>query len=278
MNTISSTSMTSTNGVTLISLMTARRRRLLPAARCRADDARRHICPLTRARRSAATGSPRIRRQNPQPLRLPVHLGDELIVENSRRNGGNEADRGREQRLGDAGRNHRQRGVLRGRNRLEAGHDAPDRAEQADEGAGRADRRQHQKPALHVLDLARDGDVHHLFDAHLQAGEASGRGPRSSASIRAWRRRTARRSNGRAWRRATYRAPPATGPTRTPARSRRPILRMRANKNVLSIAIAQTQTEQTIRPVITVLTSQWACQNRWNSDRSEEVNGKADAR
>ena len=42
------------------------------------------------------------------------------------------------------------------------------------------------------------------------------------------------------------------------------------------MAIAQTQTEQTISPIITVLTSQWACQNRWNSDRSEDVNGKAD--
>src|SRR5690349_18639217 len=51
---------------------------------------------------------------------------------------------------------------------------------------------------------------------------------------------------------------------------------MRVNNRVLSIAIAQTQTEQTISPIITVLTSQWACQNRWNSDRSEDVNGKAD--
>ena len=52
---------------------------------------------------------------------------------------------------------------------------------------------------------------------------------------------------------------------------------MRANSKVLSMAIAQTHTEQTIRPTITVLTSQWACQNRWNSDRSEDVNGRADA-
>src|SRR5690242_6173777 len=51
---------------------------------------------------------------------------------------------------------------------------------------------------------------------------------------------------------------------------------MRVNNTVLSIAIAQTQTEQTINPSITVLTSQWACQNRWNSDRSEDVNGNAD--
>ena len=31
---------------------------------------------------------------------------------------------------------------------------------------------------------------------------------------------------------------------------------------VLSMAIAQTQIEQMISPSITVLTSQWACQNR----------------
>src|SRR5437870_1633057 len=48
-------------------------------------------------------------------------------------------------------------------------------------------------------------------------------------------------------------------------------LRMRANRKVLSIAIAQTQTEQIISPSITAFTSQCACQNRLNSDRSEEL-------
>jgi hypothetical protein len=44
----------------------------------------------------------------------------------------------------------------------------------------------------------------------------------------------------------------------------------------LSIAIAQTQTEQTNSPTMTVLTTQWAFQNSVNSDRSEEVSGSTD--
>ena len=108
-----------------------------------------------------------------QALGLLVHLGYELVIENRRRYGGDKADRGREQRLGDARRHDRERRVLRRRDRLEARHDAPDRAEQADEGAGGADGREHQETALQPLDLARDGDVHDLLDAHLQAGEGS---------------------------------------------------------------------------------------------------------
>src|SRR5512146_1391871 len=42
------------------------------------------------------------------------------------------------------------------------------------------------------------------------------------------------------------------------------------------MAIAQTQTEQTKSPTITVLTTQWAFQNSVNSDRSEEVSGSTD--
>ena len=42
------------------------------------------------------------------------------------------------------------------------------------------------------------------------------------------------------------------------------------------MAIAQTQTEQTSSPIITVLTIQWACQNSVNSERSEEVSGSTD--
>src|SRR5262249_15549132 len=37
------------------------------------------------------------------------------------------------------------------------------------------------------------------------------------------------------------------------------------------MAIAQTQTEQIIRPIITDLTSQCACQNKLNNERSEEL-------
>src|SRR4051794_19627161 len=47
--------------------------------------------------------------------------------------------------------------------------------------------------------------------------------------------------------------------------------RIRPNSSVLSMAIAHTQTEQMISPIITALTIQCACQNRLNSERSEEV-------
>lgn len=40
--------------------------------------------------------------------------------------------------------------------------------------AGGADGRQHQQAPFQALDLARDRDVHHLVDAHLQAGDRAG--------------------------------------------------------------------------------------------------------
>src|SRR5665647_2303471 len=52
--------------------------------------------------------------------------------------------------------------------------------------------------------------------------------------------------------------------------------RVRLNRTVLSIAIAQTQTEHTSSPTITVLTIQWACQKSVNSERSDEVSGSTD--
>ena len=66
----------------------------------------------------------------------------EFIVENDRGDGGEQAERGGEQRLGDAGRDHREVGVLADGDGLEARHDAPHRAEQSDERRRRADRRQ----------------------------------------------------------------------------------------------------------------------------------------
>src|SRR4029079_197471 len=52
--------------------------------------------------------------------------------------------------------------------------------------------------------------------------------------------------------------------------------RLRFKSTVLSIAIAQTQTEQTSNPTITVLTTQWAFQNSVNSERSDECIGTTD--
>ncbi len=51
---------------------------------------------------------------------------------------------------------------------------------------------------------------------------------------------------------------------------------VRLNSTILSMAIAQTQTEHTSSPSITALTTQWACQNSVNSERSEDVSGSTD--
>ena len=73
-------------------------------------------------------------------------------------------------RFGDARRHHREAGVLGGGDRLKAVHDAPDRAEQADERRRRPDRREKRHKPLDPLHLAADGHVHHPLDALLQAG------------------------------------------------------------------------------------------------------------
>src|SRR5689334_18855872 len=174
MKMISSTSMTSTIGVTLMSLMTPWRRwRRLPTAfptvplMPMRSGPRAHsaLVDLPRQDGGKLVGEPL------HPVCLLVHLGREFIIKNGRRYGRHEADRGGEQGLGDARGDHRQRGILRLGDRLEARHDAPDGAEQADERARRADRRQDEEPALQPLDLARDGHVHHLLDPHLKARE-----------------------------------------------------------------------------------------------------------
>src|SRR5579883_169421 len=149
MKMMSNTSMTSTMGVTLISLMTLRRRRRRDPA-----SAPRPAAPLIPMAYPQSLGGTRppprsaalvdLARQNRrkfvgkslQALGLLVHLGGELIVENRRRYGGHKPDRGRKQGFRNAGGHHGQRGVLRRRDRLEAGHDAPHRPEQAHEGAG----------------------------------------------------------------------------------------------------------------------------------------------
>src|SRR6185312_16211330 len=113
MKMISSTSMTSTIGVTLISLMTARRRcrrRLISTVAPLAPPApmvpSRALVDLTRQNGGKLVGKAF------EPLRLLVHVGDKFVIENRRGYGGNKADRGGKQRLGNARRHHRERGVL----------------------------------------------------------------------------------------------------------------------------------------------------------------------
>jgi hypothetical protein len=51
---------------------------------------------------------------------------------------------------------------------------------------------------------------------------------------------------------------------------------VREYRNILSIAIAHTQTEQAISPIMTAFTIQWACQNSAISDTSVDASGRAD--
>src|SRR3977135_2120306 len=115
MKMINKTSMTSTIGVTLISLITPWRRcRRLPTALPTVP-----LIPIPGPPRSPALiHLPRQDRgefvgEALHPVGLFIHLGREFIVKNGRRYGRHEADRGRKQGLGDAGCDHRQRGVLR---------------------------------------------------------------------------------------------------------------------------------------------------------------------
>ena len=76
--------------------------------------------------------------------------------------------------FGDARRDDREAGVLGRGDRLEAVHDAPDRAEQADKRGGRADRGEEAIKRSSAIHLAPDGDVHDPLDALLQAGAHAG--------------------------------------------------------------------------------------------------------
>src|SRR5215467_14840922 len=65
-----------------------------------------------------------------EPLGLSVNFGCELVIENGRRYGCDEAECRCKQRLGNTGGDDRQGGVLGCRDRLKTRHDAPDGTEQ----------------------------------------------------------------------------------------------------------------------------------------------------
>ncbi len=182
--------MTSTSGVTLISLIAEKEdRRRLPR-RVYPPFAPPDAAPMPYTRSSswremiAENSSAKFSNLRPDLRRV----GGELIVEDCRRYGSKKAKSRRKERFGDARRHHRKIGVLRIGDGLERGHDAPDGAEQADEGRGRADRRQEQKPRFDIAHFLLDLDVHDLFDALLHALEARARRRSPGcASIPAWR-------------------------------------------------------------------------------------------
>src|SRR5262245_35280049 len=176
MKMMSRTSITSTMGVTLISAITDFRPlrwplppeeppALMPMIWCSPPLPPYDTAPSPALVDLAREDRRKFVREPLQPLGLPVHLRAELIIENCRRNCGDQAYVRGKQGLRDARGHHRQRGVFRRRDGLEARHDAPYRAEQADKGPGGANGREHEEPPLQPLDLPRDRDVHHLLDA-----------------------------------------------------------------------------------------------------------------
>src|SRR5688572_25126834 len=149
-----STSMTSMNGVILISLITPRRPRrrrrpapapttpAVPAIALSSGSERDALVDLAGQDGGELVG---------KPLEPGLQLTDlrlQLVVGEHCRDRGEEADRRREEGLGDPGRDHGQAGVFRRGDRSEGIHDAPDRPEQADIGAGGADRGEDEESSL----------------------------------------------------------------------------------------------------------------------------------
>jgi hypothetical protein len=89
----------------------------------------------------------------------------EAVVGDHRGDRREQADGGGEQRLRDARRDHRERGVLLLADLEEAVHDAPDGAEQPDEGRHRAGRGEEVEPLGERIRLGRHLPLHRQGDA-----------------------------------------------------------------------------------------------------------------
>src|ERR1051326_7099875 len=84
------------------------------------------LVELTRQNRRELAG------ERVEPASVTAEIRRELVESDDRGNRGHQAERGREQRFGDARRYHGEAGVLGRGDRLERVHDAPDRAEGTD--------------------------------------------------------------------------------------------------------------------------------------------------
>src|SRR5690606_8544503 len=138
---MSRTSMTSTIGVTLISLMTPvflRRRPRRPPPPPPPDAAPMPMSAAPRFELAGQDGGEFVGKAF-QPADHLAGIGGELVIGDNRRNGSDETDCGGEQRFGDRAGHDGKIGIGRGRDIGEGVHDAPDRAEQADKGPGRTD-------------------------------------------------------------------------------------------------------------------------------------------
>ena len=100
-----------------------------------------------------------------------VAVRAQLVVEDHRRDRGKQPQTGGQKSLGNARRHDGQIGVLLFGDVDEGMHDPPDRAEKADEGRCRPDRRQNLQPALQRFGFAGDGHIHAAVDPRGRPGD-----------------------------------------------------------------------------------------------------------
>src|SRR5216117_3560090 len=135
----SSTSITSTYGTMLMSCIG-------PRLRCRAGMVLLH--------RLAMEDVGELLHEALEAVAQALDVVRVAVVRHHRRDGGEQADRRGDERLGDAGRHLRERRLLNVREAAKGVHDAPYRAEQADVGTHRPRRGEKGQRALEEIHLA----------------------------------------------------------------------------------------------------------------------------
>ena len=186
-----------------------------------------------------------------------------MIVDHDRRDRRDEAERGRQQRFGDAGRDHREIGGMRLGNADEGIHDAPHRAEQADERRGGADGGEHAGAAR---DLPRHRGLDPLQpqrDALLEAvvDDAAGQAGLARRGLDDLRHGVAAVAGIRA------RPRPASCRSRAGRGGAWPRSRLRRSSMVLASQTVQVTSEAKARPTITAFTTMSAFTNMPHGDR-----------
>src|ERR1700687_4212892 len=162
MNMMSRTSMTSMYGTTLISPISFRRR--TPVAT--SARSRRGRVPLQNRREFLGEGI--------EAQLEAIYLVRVAVVGNDGGNRRKESHRGRDERLGDARRDHLQRRLLHVGEPVERIHDAPHGAEQPNVGTCRAHRGERREIGLKTIHLTQLRDLHGAARAFHQLRRVDG--------------------------------------------------------------------------------------------------------
>src|SRR5688572_5151539 len=155
MKMISSTSITSTSGITLISASVVETRRPRPRGAPPLGIGRTFGIPQRLLREVPFGDVQKFQGEVVQVRGVPLYLGREVVVGEHRRDRREESGSSRNQRIGDARADGRQVRRAGESDALERNQDAPDRAEQADERRGARNRREKRDALLELVHLDR---------------------------------------------------------------------------------------------------------------------------